>query len=253
MVLAKSQILILFYVGCTLQHGLVVEKVSLLSLVDEYAVLLLVLRSTRLSRGELTKVTYFFSDFCEESSICECSSLSAVIDMLQEKLKIFIFNVDALSASSKHLDNSQVNQLIQQYKQHVNNFLEKTPIKQLWKRSLCRQMADCDYFETITVKLGERKAGEDTLKALNRLAYKLFGVSSKAMILSQNNGCNCITWLIPMSLGPTLRSAASNLSKNELARHGVLKIMIGLQIPLLEGTIMYLLIDIICFCVNCVL
>ena len=230
--------MILFCVGCTLQHGLVVEKVSLLSLVDEYAVLLLVLRSTQLSRGVLTKVTYFLSDFCEESSICECSSLSAVIDMLQEKMKIFIFNVDALSASSKHLDNSQVNRLIQQYKQRVNNFLEKTPIKQLlWKRSLCNQMANCDYFETITVKLGEKKAGEDTLKALNRLTYKLFGVSSKAMILSHNDGCNCITWLTPMSLGPTLRTAARNLSTNELARHGVLKIMIGLQIPPLEGTL----------------
>lgn len=215
------------------------EHVSLVSLVDEYVTLLLVLRSTHLSHGALTKVTYFLSDFCEESSISECSSLSAVIDMLQEKLKIFIFNIDALSASSKHFDNSRANQLIQQYRQRVNSFLEKTPITQLWKRSLCRQIADCEYFESIAVKLGERKAGEDTLKTLNRLTYKFFGVSSKAMILSQINGREYITWLVPTSLVPTLRTAARSISTNELARHGVLEIVIGLRILSVEGKYTY--------------
>ena len=228
--------MILFCVGCNIRHDVVVENdVSLLSLVDEYATLLLVLRSTKLSRGVLKKVTYFLSDFCEESSICECSSLSAVIDMLQEKLKIFIFNVDALSACSKHFDNSRVTQLIQQYKQRINIFLKKTQIKQLWKRSFCSQMADCDYFETISVKLGERKAGEDTLKALKSLTYIFFGVCSKAMILSQINGCEYITWLVPTSLVPTLRTAARNLSTNELAGHGVHEIVIGIRIPPVEG------------------
>ena len=223
--------MILFCVGCTIRHDLVVENdVSLLSLVNEYAVLLLVLRSTQLSRGVLTKVTYFLSDFCEESSICECSSLNAVIDILQEKLKIFIFNVDALSASSKHFDNSQASQLVQQYRKRVNIFLENTRITQLWKSSHCRHMADCDYFETITVKLGEQKAGEYTLKALNRLTYKFFGASSKAMILSQINACEYITWLAPTAVVPTLRTAARKLSTNELARYGVLEILIGLRI-----------------------
>ena len=220
------------------------ENASLLSLVDEYATVLLVLRSTELSRGALTKVTYFLSDFCEESSICECLSLSTVIDMLQKKLKIFIFNVDALSASSKHFDNSQANQLIQQYRQRVNSFLENTRITQLWKRSLYGQMADCDYFETISVKLGERKAGEDTLKALNRLTYKFFGASSKAMILSQINGCKYITWLAPTAVVPTLRTAARKLSTNELARYGVLEILIGLRI--VEGKCYILIAIVVC-------
>ena len=228
--------MILFCVGCNIRHDVVVENdVSLLSLVDEYATLLLVLRSTKLSRGVLKKVTYFLSDFCEESSICECSSLSAVIDMLQEKLKIFIFNVDALSVSGRHFDNSLVNQLIQKYRRRVNILLKKTQIKQLWKRSLCRQIADCDYFETVSVKLGERKVGEDTLKALKTLSYILFGVSSKAMILSQINGCEYITWLAPRPLVSTLRTAARNLSANELAGHGVHEIVIGIRISPVEG------------------
>ena len=211
------------------------NDVSLLSLVDEYATLLLVLRSTKLSRSTFTKVTKFLSDFCEESSICECLSLSAVIDLLQVKLKIFIFNVDALSASGKHFNDSLVNQLIQQYRQRVNSLLEKVQIQQLWRRSHCSKMADCDYFETITVKLGKRKAGENTLKSLNRITHKLFGVSSKAMILSQINECEGITWLAPTSLVPTLRAAARNLSTSKLSRHGVLEIVIGLRIPPLEG------------------
>ena len=229
-------VMIFICVGCVIQHGLFVEDgVSLFSLMDEYVVLLLVIRSIPLSHDALTKVTYFLSDLVEESCISECSSLSAVIDFLQEKMKIFIFNVDALSASSKHFGNSRVTQLIQQYRQRVNIFLKKTQIKQLWKRSHCRQIADFEYFETITVKLSERIADEGTLKALNRLTYKLFGVSSKAMILCQINECEGITWLAPTSLVATLRTAAINLSINELARLGVLEIMIGLRIPPVEG------------------
>ena len=202
---------------------------ALKSLLEEYADMLMVLRLTKPRKTTLTKLVTFISDFSEESSIRRCSSLSDAINILIEKLKIYIFNIDILSASCKHFDRRKMKASVREYKQHLNEFLSNTSVKE-FMGCLQTKIIDHSIVEPITLKLDESRT-DCTLKALKTLIYHFFGNCSKALAHCDTGpGCVSITMLVPTSFVPTFKWMAEQLSCEYFASQGGLELVAGLRI-----------------------
>ena len=208
---------------------------SLLSLMEEYADMLVVLKKTELSAEKFTDLTFFLSSYCDEDSICDCSTMSHVVKFLQNELKIWIFNIDTLKAIEKKINNSKVTSSIEQYGQFLNDFFSSTSVKD-FKDALRVHINDPSHaFESIILKLDESRTN-DTLKNLEKLVYDSFGVRGRALILIRTGmGCVCVTWLVPTSLVSTMRAIAERLPEKYLANLGVLELVIGLRVVPNEG------------------
>ena len=206
-------------------------------LMKEYAEMLQVLRDAKLPKAKLVKLKTFLSDYCDESSICECSTVSSIIDLLKEKLIIYLYNIDTLKASCIKFEDRKVKCSVEQYKEHLDEFLSSTSVKE-FKGTLQTQRVNLKSVEYLTLKLDEGRAS-DTLKKLKQLVYHFFGNISKTFIHCEVCvGCVCVTWFVPISLVPTLRTMAQQLSHEYLASHGVLELVIGLRIaPNDEGNL----------------
>ena len=204
---------------------------DLLSLMEEYANMLLEIRSANLPSFKFDRLKMFLSDFCREKLIRKCTSLCDVVDLLVEKMKIYYFNIDTLIACCKHFDSAEVKDSIQQYEQQLKEFLSATTIKE-FKGTLQTKIVDRSAVESIILKLDESRT-EDTLDALEKLVKHFFG---NALFLSDvRPGCVCIIWLASSSLLPALRTMAEQHSHEYLASQGVLEIVIGLRIAPNEG------------------
>ena len=222
---------IIVHTGYTMRHGPIQVFVkpdvpeSLLSLMEKYADMLLVLRTTKLSSGNLRRVKLFLSDFCDEKSLRQCVTLCDVIDVLIEQLKIYIFNIESLDVSCKYF-NAKIKKSVQKYKQDLNKFLSNTSVKE-FKSVLQTQVFDASTVESVVLKLNETKS-ECTLRNLKKLAYHFFGNSSKALVQCEvGPGCVRITWLVPVSLVSTLRAMAEQRLQDYLTKQGVLELVIG--------------------------
>ena len=225
------------HTGYTMQHGPVKVTVGpdvpkdLFMLLDEYSNMLLVVRTAELPQSSFFKLKFFLSDFCDEKLIRQCTNLCAIVDLLIESLKIYIFNIDTLTVSCKHFDNADVQVSVQQYKKLLDNFLSTTHVKD-FKDALRTKVLDCSSVEEITLKLDE-SVNSNTLRELKKLVHHFFGNSSRALIhCKTGSGCVCITWLVPVSLVPTLRTMARRHSQDldYFERQGVLELVIGLRI-----------------------
>ena len=141
---------------------------------------------------------------------------------------IYIFNVNTLIVCCKHFDTSTVKESILKYKDMLDTFFSSTSVK-AFKCSLLSQRTDLHGLESVILKLDEATS-QDTLKNLKKLVHHFFGNISKALIPCDFRlGCVCITWLVPISLVPSLRIKAEQLSREYLASQGVLELVIGLQ------------------------
>ena len=166
-----------FVAGYAIPHGPIQVFVKpdvpkdLLSLMEEYANMLLEIRSANLPSTSFDRLKMFLSDFCHEKLIRECASLCDVIDLLVEKMKIYIFNIDTLIACSKHFDSAKVKDSIQRYRQQLNEFLSATTIKE-FKGTLQTKIVDRSVVESIILKLDESRTG-DTLDAFGKTCQAL--------------------------------------------------------------------------------
>ena len=236
------------------QHGPVkmlirpsISEDKLISLLEGYTNMLAVLRTSSLPDNNFLVLKYFLTDFCDEESIQQCSTVSDVIKLLKKQLKIYPFNIDALNVSCKYFCSSEVTDSLQQYKQQLDEFLSSTSVKDL-KDSLKTQLVDSSQVEFVTLKLDEIWI-DHPLKTLNRLTYHLVGNCSKALALYHTClGCVCVTWVIPTSMVPNLRVIvqAKQLSPEYLMSKGVLEFVIGLRIAPNEGLCIRLFIAIYC-------
>ena len=221
-----------------MQHGPVQVFVkpdvpnALLFLMEQYADMLVVLSIAELPAKSFLKLKIFLSGYCNETLFRQCSNLCAVVDILVEKLKIYLFNIDTLNASCKYFDDT-IKHSVQEYKQHLNDFLSNTTVKE-FMGTLQTKVVDRTGLESITLKLDESRV-DDTLKALNMFLYRFFGNCSRALNHCEtSSGCVCITWLAPLPLVPTLRAMAEQCSQEYFASQGVLELVIGLRI---EGNV----------------
>ena len=202
---------------------------ALKSLLEEYADMLMVLRLTKPRKTTLTKLVTFLSDFSNESSIQECSSLSDAINILTEKVMIYLFNIDILSASCKHFDRPAMKASVRKYKRHLDKFFSNTYVKEFMD-CLQTKIIDHSIVEPITLKLDESRI-DCTLKALKTLIYHFFGNCSKALAhCDTSSGCISITMLVPASLVPTFKWMAEQLSLEYFASQGGLELVVGLRI-----------------------
>ena len=227
-------------VGYTMLHGPTQVFVkchcpeSLPPLMKEYASMLLVLRTTKLREKKLNGIKLFLSDYCDAISIRDCSNLNEVVDFLIKESKIHIFNIETLNDNRERFNSKRVEQRIQQYKCHLDDFFSSTSLNE-FKHAFEIKVKDYSNLESITLKLNKLRSN-DTLKALKKLVYLLFGVSSKAMVYCDTRpGCICVTWVVPVSLVPTLRAKTRQHSHVYLTSLGVLELVIGLRIAPNEG------------------
>lgn len=228
-------------IGITLYHGSVQIDVQpdlpdqLLTLMDEYAFLLTVLSCTKLPEDEFLYVKLFLSNFCDEKSIEDCSTLHDVVDILKEKVKIHIFNIATLLACCKHFLTT-VKVFVQKYDERLKEFFSNASVL-AFKCELQAKVQDLQIHcvELVSLKLKDSR-DDVTFWSLKKLAYYCFGNSGKALALCRIvPGCVRVSWLAPISLVPTLRAMAVQHSPEYLASLGVLELVIGLQIFPIKG------------------
>ena len=219
-------------------HGYVRVRVepdipeNLLTLMGDYAEMLTELSETRLPQDVFNKFKLYLSYICQEKSIQDCATVCTVVNLLVDKLIISLFNIDILRPCCKKFD--LVSGSVQSYERQLKEFLSSTIIKN-FKCSLDTELSRLNNVEQVTLKLDENRT-KNTLKNLKELVYHFFSNASKALVLCETRpGCVCITWLVPTSLVPTLRSMAEQLSHDYLASQGVLELVIGLRIVPNEG------------------
>ena len=224
-----------------MQHGPVEVFVGsdvpkdLLMLLKEYSDMLLVVRTTELPSNEFYNLKIFLSDFCDEKSIRQCDDLCAIVDVLVESLKIYIFNIDTLTVSYQYFGDAKVQVSVQQYKERLDEFFSTTHVEDFKKALHTKVRVDCSSVEEITLKLNEC-INDNTLRELNKLVYHFFGTSRRRLIHYKiDPGCVCITWLLPVSMVPTLRAMVKQRLqdpeyRDHLERKGVLELVIGLRI-----------------------
>ena len=229
-------------IGLIMQHGPIKVIVSpdapksLLSLMKEYAEMLAVLRMTKLPEEKFIELMLFLSSYCQ-ASIFHCSTLNKIIEFLQENMKIWIFNIDTLIAIKKKFKCNRATSSIERYRQYLKKFCTSTSVSE-FQNGLGVQINDPSHdFDSIILKLHKARQTKDmTLLDLKKLAYRIFGVCSKALIYIRTGiGCVCITWLVPTSLVSTMRAMAEQRSEEYLANLGVLELVIGLQVVPNEG------------------
>ena len=208
---------------------------QLSSLLKDYADMLCVLRSTKLRNRKFGELRNFLSDYCDEKNIQQCLTISDVIDLLKEKLRIYPFNIDALNVSCKRFCNSKVETSLEQYRQQLSNFLSNTSVKDLQESLKTKLVHGSTEFETVSLKLDDCWM-ENTLKHLKHLAHHLVGNYTKALIpMEASPGCVCVTWIVPTSIACNLREKAEQLSLEYLASRGVIEFVIGLRLSPNEG------------------
>ena len=196
--------------------------------------MLVVVQTARLSEEKLSQLKLFLSNYCDEQSFKVCPSSEEIVEQLKAKLKIHIFNIDTLDACNNYFENDGVSQSIQQYKEHLDNFLSATSVKEFQSTLKTGALTACldDTEPRITLKLDE-KTSDDTLMNVKKLAYYFFGSSSKALIISDIHiGSVCVTWIVPVSLVSALSAKALQLSTEYPGSRGV---VIGLRIAPNEG------------------
>ena len=101
-----------------------------LALRNEYADMLVILQTARLSKERLSRLKLFLADYCDESSLEDCSSPKELVKQLKDKLKIDIFNIDTLTACCEYFRDVKVSQSVQKYEEHLNTFLSTTSVKE---------------------------------------------------------------------------------------------------------------------------
>ena len=244
------------HAGYTMRHGPVKVSVrpdapvkvsvglpeDLFALMEKYYNMLLVVKTAKLSSKKFHQLKVFLSGFCAEKSIQLCDNLCAVVDLLVDCLKLYIFNIDTLTVSCKYFNVAKVKVSVQEYKKHLDIFLSTTHVKD-FKDALRTKVLDCSSVEEITLKLNEN-INSNTLRELNHLVYHFFGNISRSLIYCKIDlGCVCITWLLPVSMVSTLRAVVKQRLqdpkyRDRLERQGVLELVIGLRI---EGLYNYIL------------
>ena len=176
----------------------------------------------------LKDLTHYLLDLCDENHFFQDRPTTDRF-IWQLKRRISIFNIDILMILLKKFKSSAVKKTVQKYKQQLDAFLSSTSITQLKDVFQSQRPLPTD-FDSLTMKLDESKA-EATLAALKKLAYHLFGISSKTLILFKvGAGCITIKWLAPMVVVPILRKKAEHLSPATISRLGVLELVIGLNV-----------------------
>ena len=196
-------------------------------LMEQYADMLVAVRTTKLSSKKFYRLKLFLAEYCDIDAIEDCSSLSQVVKLLKEKFILYLFNVDTLVVCCKQFTFTAKESILR-YKDRLDTFFSNTSVK-AFKCSLLSQVTHLHGLESLILKLDATRS-EDTLKALKKLVYHFFGSTSKALI-----PCDFRTWLVPTSLVPTLRIKAEQLSQEFLASQGVLELGIGLRLVPNEG------------------
>ena len=194
-------------------------------LLVEYADLLMILRRAELSETNFSNLKLYLSGYCSLETIEQCTSLRAVVDLLIKHLKVYMFNIYTLDACFKYF-NDTIKHSVQNYKQHLDEFLLNTTIKN-FMHTLQTEVVDHTGLESITLKLDESRV-DDTLKAFNMFLYRFFGNCSKALNhYDTGPGCVRITWLVSTSLVPNLRAMAEQHTLKYLVSQGILELVIG--------------------------
>ena len=209
---------------------------ELLSLMEEYANMLVEIRLANLPSTNFHRLKMFLSDYCREKKFRDCDSVCEVIDILVEKMKIYIFNIDTLNAcyNKNCFDSAEVKVAIEQYKKQLHEFLSATTIQE-FKGTLHTKVVNHNIVEHIVLKLEESRT-EDTLDNLKTLVQHFFRNCKKELILCDvRPGCVCIMWLAPVSLVPTLKTMVDQHSRTYLTSQGILELVIGLRIAPNEG------------------
>ena len=200
------------------------------SLLKEYSKMIMVLKKVELSDEKFVNLRSFLAEYCDEDSFENCPTLKLVVQELKNKSKICIFNIHTLIECCEFLSSQAVTS-VQKYEELLDTFLTSTFVED-FECSLHNIRRDV---EKITLKLDDNTS-KDTLRNLKNLVAHFFGDTSNALILHKiHRGCVCVTWLVPMSLVPTLKAKAEQLSPEYLASKGVLELVIGLRIAPNEG------------------
>ena len=229
---------------------------DLRSLMREYSFMLMLLKTAEMSTTKFCRLKYYLSTYCDDMSFKDYSCLDCVIEQLELKSIIYLFNIDTLivcctpnkRGTFQPFFESEICDTVLEYREQIKVFLNSKPINE-FHCSLRDVMEKYDNVE-VTLKLKD-PTSKDTAKRLLMIPCQIFGITGKRFRLREvRTGCVCVTWCVPTSLVPILREKAEQLSPEYLASKGVLELVIGLRIAPNEGLCMIHHEAIVKYCYN---
>ena len=124
-----------------------------------------------------------------------------------------VFNTTFLDCMAKHFKSANLHLLLDQYKEKLDQFQEKTSIKEFEQAVRGSQQATHTLPIEIRLVLSGRWP-ERTLKDLKGLVYDIFKVSAKTFVdILMRPGSIIVQWSAPLSVLPELLAKAKQATK----------------------------------------
>ena len=148
---------------------------------------------------------------CEEFS--HCDSMEEMFRLLKEEGRYDVFNTTFLDCMAERFKSKHIRLLLVQYQKKLEQFQEKTSLKEFEQAVRDSQQAT----HGLPIKIRLILAGrwpERTLKDLKGLVYDIFGVSAKTFVdILMRPGSIIVQWSAPLSVLPELLAKAKQATK----------------------------------------
>ena len=205
------------------------EKVQELHvLVSDYSLMLM--KFKRLLAGcDISDARFFLNNLLNTDIFTSCENIEQLLNQLCHHY-VDTFNVYYLQKLATCLERDDVNQLVQQYEEKKEKFLEDTTVLEFQKAVVSNTKPHLPSgMVEVAIKIPKHLATEKILRDMELLAMEAFGDNQKSFVrFHAPSGSIVICWFVVESLCEVLQ----RLAREKVAiwrQHGVEEVMVGSQ------------------------
>ena len=159
---------------------------------------------------DLAEMQFFLDDLLEtEPKFKNCATFDEILRQLRRS-HVDTFNIHYLERLTARFQRDEVDELIDEYNEKKEAFLNETVVTQ-FQEAILRRVGPVlqEEMAEITIKIPQSLANERTLKDMERLAGRAFGHYYRSFVnLRVIAGSAVITWFFPKRLTDELKRQA---------------------------------------------
>ena len=201
---------------------------ELRDLVSDYSLMLTKFR--RLLAGcDISEARFFLNNLFNTDIFTSCNDIEQLLNQLCHRY-VDTFNVYYLQKLATCLERNDINQLVQQYEEKKEKFLEDTTVLEFHKAviSKAKQLLPKEMVK-VAIRIPVHLATKKILRDMERLAFEAFEDNQKSLVqFHAFPGSVVICWFVVESLCEVLQQ----LAREKVAvwrQHGVEEVMVGSQ------------------------
>ena len=160
---------------------------------------------------DVSEVKEFYASYISDEEFETCSSFQDVLKLLRKGDHISTLNVEAIRTTCNILQGRlkmEMKEIFESYEHKKDEFLNSTLVEEFMWAAVKLKLNNPNMFEVV-IKIPEDSARRKrTLKDVEELAKKAFGVYSKSFVhLRVEPGSVCIIWWYPRHLTSELKQS----------------------------------------------